>query len=680
MPRLLLLPLLLCTAVAACSDPATHGVQADLDVSPSALSISGWVGYPAHTSLTLSSRSSVPVSATIEAEAPFTLQQDSVVVPAGATLDVEVTFAPSQEGAFEKVLTVHFEDRELKVPLIGTAQTPPQCSAGTCELSSFDPVSGQCISEVAPNGTTCSNDCLDHGECIDGVCRGESSVCDDGDACTLDACDPDTGCLHGTQHCAAPDDPCQAAVCDPVAGCTSVPVQDGTRCGMIDCEAAHICLSGTCVAQAVKPGTACRISPCAPEGVCMNFFCWQGIPDPLPWVWRYQSPVGKAISFPGTLDENGNHFFFECGGSACDLVSLDNDGAPRFRVPLPHHDFGTEHAGALSIIDGTLILSFGRDWVEAHRLSDGGLLWETNLATLLQTPHVVLLTGARSNSRVVVAVRRDISNAGLDAGTSPGAGSSSSLVALEGKTGTLAWQQGFTGVLFDAVVADEQGSVFVLTQEPQGASAQLQSVGANGLVRWKRSYAATPVATRSGRMYLSDESLVDTATGADLGRLPIRANFGGVPNVPAHETNIASPMMTGDLAYVHREDGSSQSLERYQLDPVSRDWYRPGPFTWETQSILLDTGNVLTAGTLDTTSGPFPSMREMKPDGNESFSCSLVGPPVSGITTLFHGRWTASAGPDGNRELVAYDLLDQEPATSGWLTVGGDMSRASAPR
>jgi hypothetical protein len=60
-------------------------------------------------------------------------------------------------------------------------------------------------------------------------CTGTLS-CDDGNACTTDLCDLQTGaCSHGVTNC---DDanPCTTDSCDPGTGCVSTPVTDGTPC------------------------------------------------------------------------------------------------------------------------------------------------------------------------------------------------------------------------------------------------------------------------------------------------------------------------------------------------------------------------------------------------------------------------------------------------------------------
>jgi hypothetical protein len=95
----------------------------------------------------------------------------------------------------------------------------------------------------------------DHCSGVDGTCVADPVPCEDQEACTVDACDPATGCAH-----------------------TSLP--DGTACPAIDaCHAHGICTTGACVDGAAitcadddactddscDPATGCRFVP--PPGV-----------------------------------------------------------------------------------------------------------------------------------------------------------------------------------------------------------------------------------------------------------------------------------------------------------------------------------------------------------------------------------------------------------------------------
>lgn len=69
------------------------------------------------------------------------------------------------------------------------------------------------------SGPACGDDCAIGGVCVAGFCVGSSPVsCDDSNACTTDACDPQTGCRHEPIDCADAS-PCTLDTCDPALGC-----------------------------------------------------------------------------------------------------------------------------------------------------------------------------------------------------------------------------------------------------------------------------------------------------------------------------------------------------------------------------------------------------------------------------------------------------------------------------
>ena len=81
--------------------------------------------------------------------------------------------------------------------------------AGDCTFWECDADSGECVSEEAPSGTECDDGgCLIDPACNDGgACVGGEVNCNDGDDCTVDACEPNQGCT----HTAMPD--CESKFC-----------------------------------------------------------------------------------------------------------------------------------------------------------------------------------------------------------------------------------------------------------------------------------------------------------------------------------------------------------------------------------------------------------------------------------------------------------------------------------
>jgi formylglycine-generating enzyme required for sulfatase activity len=145
--------------------------------------------------------------------------------------------------------------------LTGVCEDGDACTIDTCETDT-----GECVFTPV--------DCEDGDLCTDNPCDPALGcaalpiVCDDGDVCTADACDPTSGdCLHEPVVC---DDgnPCTADSCDPVAGlCAHAPrsCDDGDPCTIDGCDG----LTGACVntPMSCDDGDVCTVDACV-EGTC----------------------------------------------------------------------------------------------------------------------------------------------------------------------------------------------------------------------------------------------------------------------------------------------------------------------------------------------------------------------------------------------------------------------------
>ena len=193
------------------------------------------------------------------------------------------------------------------------------CAAGTCagQPKTCPSDGNPCTAAVCTEGGLCSQSPLPSGaSCDDGdpctasdVCDGDSScvgssACpDDGVACTLETCNPETGgcsttelpdgaaCDDGdsctaSEVCTAmvcgdgkpvvcPDDgdPCTLEICVADAGCTSVPAPDGSACDDSNpCTVGETCEEGVCggggLMECPDDGNACTTEICDPGGGC----------------------------------------------------------------------------------------------------------------------------------------------------------------------------------------------------------------------------------------------------------------------------------------------------------------------------------------------------------------------------------------------------------------------------
>lgn len=156
-----------------------------------------------------------------------------------------------------------------------------------------------CIEDVdCDDANSCTVDI-----CLDGICVNEEVVCeDDGDLCTTEACDPQSGCA------STPVDCNEGEVCDPNTGeCVPIPTCRGDP----DCDDGLFCNGReTCVDGACTDGPY----PCRENEECDEFNgCEPGPPD-----------------FNFTLDVD------DLGGTEADEVfaaPLEYD--PRFRRDMP---------------------------------------------------------------------------------------------------------------------------------------------------------------------------------------------------------------------------------------------------------------------------------------------------------------------------------------------------------
>jgi len=175
---------------------------------------------------------------------------------------------------------------------------PVVCAdAGPCSSGACDPSEG-CVTHPA-TGPACDDGsaCTAFDACVLGVCLGEPIVCDDGDGCTVDACDPGVGCVvapatgpacDDADACTTGDvcrtgacegspiscddgDACTADTCDPATGCdhralNGAPCDDGSACTVED----H-CAKGVCVGASLPctDGNPCTADACDPLEGCV---------------------------------------------------------------------------------------------------------------------------------------------------------------------------------------------------------------------------------------------------------------------------------------------------------------------------------------------------------------------------------------------------------------------------
>lgn len=157
---------------------------------------------------------------------------------------------------------------------------PVDCSDGDlCTLDACDPDSG-CTHLVV--------DCDDGDRCTSEVCLADSGTCeytrvdcDDQNACTQDSCSSLAGCQYQPVDC-SDGNPCTDDNCDPQLGCYHQHNQgdcfDGNHCTVGD-----YCLEGSCVSGAQQlvcdDTNPCTINLCDPAVGCQTKFSNAGCDD-----------------------------------------------------------------------------------------------------------------------------------------------------------------------------------------------------------------------------------------------------------------------------------------------------------------------------------------------------------------------------------------------------------------
>ncbi len=160
------------------------------------------------------------------------------------------------------------------------------CTGGCCSLGGSCVIEhvSICLDSIKPNvyrgdGTGC---CDDENQCngletcdTNGDCQsGTAPICDDGVPCTVDGCDPSTGCTRTPDDslCFDEDECTLNERCDPDRGCVS-----DTK----DCSDAHDCTVDRCVSPTGEcandpvdaqcdDGKSCTIDTCDPNFGCLN--------------------------------------------------------------------------------------------------------------------------------------------------------------------------------------------------------------------------------------------------------------------------------------------------------------------------------------------------------------------------------------------------------------------------
>ncbi|MBX7113108.1 MAG: hypothetical protein K1X64_02150 [Myxococcaceae bacterium] len=271
--------------MSSCASERLTTASADFHLEPGQLSFPATpVGTQAAQQLRLINDGVVPHDVTLSVAAPFSVEPSKVTVSGGREALVTVHFAPTALGDVSGTLTLTLDGVEAPLPLVGKGSPSLGCQA-------------------LVDGTWCDDVCLTTGVCRAGVCVGQPLACDDGNACTLNACEPGVGCVFPPAPPPAElDGACTVASCDAARGWFNLELPDGTACGTRECARAHICLAGRCEERPTPNAPFCTSMTLSSSavGTCAlsadsHVSCWGG------WNQLFLSPSSSVVPIPQRL-------------------------------------------------------------------------------------------------------------------------------------------------------------------------------------------------------------------------------------------------------------------------------------------------------------------------------------------------------------------------------------------
>ena len=317
---------------------------------------------------------------------------------ANGAIELVVVFRPGRVGehqALARLFSDATRTATATVELRAQGVLPPDCEDGNgCTKDRFDFDTGQCLHEAVP--ATCDDFdlCTVGDQCADGVCLGQGLSCDDADPCTDDFCDPAQGCLNLPTTSCDDGNACTADSCSADGGCRHERLDDGSPCDDgLECTTADICLAGACRGVNVPDGTECDDGePCSFDDQCVEGECLD--PDyepPALGEVKYETEVGPLAPGAATnpiIDRDSSVFL----GTEQGVVAVDRCGAL-----LWHNDrLGTPRWAAAVALPGRISVPVGSVVVDIDPIS-GAPLTAVNVAQLF-IPHPVGTASTSTNT------------------------------------------------------------------------------------------------------------------------------------------------------------------------------------------------------------------------------------------------------------------------------------------
>lgn len=613
-------------------------------------------GKSAEQTIEIANTGRTDLSLTTTAPPAFYIQTP-IAVPSGTRTAVPILF---NAGASAVAGAVTFRSgglsQQAQVSGIGVAPLPCVPSA-VCRLSTFDVQSGQCVETVTPDDAGCvpTDVCQQDGVCRGGLCRGVLRNCDDGNACTNDACAEGIGCIHTPVFCPRPSAACKVATCDPTSGCGVGDAFNGSSCGALNCTTEQICRDGTCVTTATPDGTLCfPPTPCQGPGLCQARTCVRPDAGPLTPTLRWSLGADAVV---GLTAASGALYLNTCGtDGGCSTRSWTENGFQRWISA----DSG--FAQSVAITDAGVWTKSSPTVLSLASSASGALLATIDLAASFDAGALLALrreaVTAPDDDSLWLALDVDGGPSVLVRATSAGI----SLLGGIASGATLATDR--TG----AVLLDESGSVSRLGWIDGGLQRDFAFAGASASL------------ISGGDRVLSGRSLW-SLDGGRVATLPTATDGGSTIGWDPRWSVLATDagFAIGWTCEPPQLDGcaaSDQTPSVHAFDPLSGIdlWSLPiaspdaGSFI--AALVAVEGGGVLTFTESSAANGRREDL-QLLGAGTQLFECSMAPGAQLGAATFADSSLYAAVLRDGGWELDAFDLSPLPLDFSGWAAPDG---------
>ncbi len=678
-----------------CRDPLLSQASGELLVEPGRLNFGrAWVGLRSTQGLDLQNTSRQALEVSLSVGAPFDVVR-SVRIAGGERVAVVLGVVPLRSGALGDTLLVSWNGNTREVPVEADAESPPPCPERDCRTFTFDPGTANCLETVLADGAGCgaSNQCLTGGTCRAGTCVGQARDCNDADACTTDACDVATGCVHDAVACPGSDNPCEVPLCTATGGCGLTPALDGASCGSNDCVTAHVCITGQCVTRAAPDGSQCAApTVCRGTGLCRAQVCEKPAPTPLQPRWRYTPEPGHDVVFLGHVDEQGNLYATETWtgpaqaratdpapraaipGAASDvagvprqrppdgpvaaILSLTPSGVVRFREPVVFGCSACAWGLGFSVDSAGHRLFFNAlGQTQARSTDDGRLLWKVDATAGLPALDVRADGGAVFSTSPPLLVGDDVVGVPVLEGEDD---HHSYVQGFDRATGVARWQFHRKGHLYGAGVA-ASGELWTSSANCWAVAGEMVRLAPlTGLPRAQKFVEWIP------SLY-GDDFALGTASGA-LHRLDGALDLHSLSTLTTASAG-ASMLVTGPHLVLW--DAPVRALHSVNLTSGVTAFTFHGVTGTAPDFELLRNGGV--AWTSPSTDGGVLGAVDGR--GEELLQCPILT-SVDSPTALVRGRAYLQA--EGS--LVGFEVPGLDVAPHGWVSRGGSLARGGRAR